>query len=126
MADFVAAIRAHARSRDPDFYIFPQNGAGLGTLIPAYLSNVDGLGPEDIYYGYEADDVATPPEVTADLEAALDVFRGAGKLVLTVDYATTPAHVADAYAKSRARGYVPFVTVRNLDELVVNPGYEPD
>ncbi len=126
MADFVAAIRAHARSRDADFYIFPQNGAGLGTLIPAYLANVDGLGQEDIYYGYEADDVATLPEVTADLEAALDVFKGAGKLVLTVDYATTPAHVADAYTKSRARGYVPFVTVRDLDELVINPGYEPD
>jgi len=64
--------------------------------------------------------------VTAGLAGYLDAFRDAGKLVLTVDYATTPAHVDDAYAKSQARGYVPFVTVRDLDRLTVNPVHEPD
>lgn len=126
MADFVAAIRAHARARDPGFLIFPQNGAELAGPVPAYLDSVDGIGQEDIYYGYEADDVMTPPAVTAELEAALADFCAAGKLVLTVDYATTPAHIDDAYAKSEAQGYVPFVTVRDLDQLVVNPGHEPD
>ena len=29
MAEFVAAIAAHARSRNPDFYIFPQNAPEL-------------------------------------------------------------------------------------------------
>ena len=41
-------------------------------------------------------------------------------------YATTPAHVDDAYVKSCAKGYVPFVTVRDLDQLTINPGHEPD
>ena len=41
-----------------------------------------------------------------------------------VDYA--PAHIDDAYDKSQARGYVPFVTVRDLDQLTINPGHEPD
>ena len=50
----------------------------------------------------------------------------AGKLVLTVDYATRQAHIGDAYAKSRAKGYVPFVTVRDLDQLTINPDHEPD
>ena len=74
MADFVAALRAHARVRDPDFLIFPQNAAELAELVPGYLQNVDGLGQEDIYYGYEGDDVATPPEVSAALEENLDRF----------------------------------------------------
>jgi len=126
MADFVAAIRAHAHLRDPDFYIFPQNAPELASLIPAYLNSVDGIGQENIYYGYEDDDVMTPPAITAELEGYLDVFKNAGKLVLTVDYATTPAHVDDAYAKSQAKGYVPFVTVRDLDQLTINPGHEPD
>ncbi|MFQ5344003.1 MAG: MJ1477/TM1410 family putative glycoside hydrolase, partial [Anaerolineae bacterium] len=126
MADFVAAIRAHARGRDPDFYIFPQNAPELATLIPAYLDSTDGIGQEDIYYGYDADDVMTPPAVTTELEGYLDVFKNAGKLVLTVDYATTPAHVDDAYAKSQAKGYVPFATVRDLDQLTINAGHEPD
>ena len=126
MADFVAAIRAHARAQDPDFSIFPQNAPELAEEVPAYLASVDGIGQEDIYYGYHDDDVMTPPAITAELEGYLDLFKNGGKLVLTVDYATTPAHVDDAYAKSLAREYVPFVTVRDLDQLTVNPGHEPD
>ncbi|OQY21670.1 MAG: hypothetical protein B6I35_07925 [Anaerolineaceae bacterium 4572_32.2] len=126
MVNFVAAIRVHARARDSDFLIFPQNGPELADEIPAYLNSVDGIGQEDIYYGYEGDDQPTPPDITAELESYLDLFVGAGKLVLTVDYATTPAHVDDAYAKSQSKGYVPFVTVRGLDQLTVNPGHEPD
>lgn len=126
MAAFVAAIRAHARARDPDFLIFPQNAPELAALVPTYLASVDGIGQEDIYYGYDEDNVMTPPAVTAELESSLDAFKNAGKLVLTIDYATTPAHVDDAYAQAQARGYVPFVTVRDLDRLTINPGHEPD
>jgi len=133
MADLVAAIRAYARARDPDFYVFPQNAAALAVEVageytrePGYLDDVDGIGQEDVYYGYDGDDVMTPPAVTAELEEVLDLFKNTGKLVLTVDYATTPAHVDDAYAKSQARGYVPFITVRGLDQLTIHPGHEPD
>jgi cysteinyl-tRNA synthetase len=126
MVDFVAAIRAYAQARDPDFYIFPQNAPELGTEFPAYLSSVDGIGQEEVYYGYEDDDLMTPPSVTLELEGYLDVFKAAGKLVLTTDYATTPAHIDDAYAKSLSKGYVPYVTVRDLDQLIINPGHEPD
>jgi TolB protein len=126
MADFVAAIRAHAHARDPDFYIFPQNAPELADEIPGYLDSVDGIGQEDIYYGYDDEDVMTPPAATAELEGYLDLFKNAGKLVLTVDYASTPAYIDDAYAKSLAKGYVPFVTVRDLDQLTINPGHEPD
>jgi cysteinyl-tRNA synthetase len=126
MADLVTVIHAHARAHDADFFILPQNAPELASLVPAYLNSVDGIGQEDIYYGYDKDDVMTPPAVTAELEDYLDVFKSAGKLVLTVDYATTPAHVDDAYAKSQAKGYVPLVTVRDLDQSTVNPGHEPD
>jgi len=126
MVDFVASIAARARARDPDFCIFPQNAAELVVAVPAYLNIVNGIGQEDLYYGYDNDDVMTPPAVTTALEADLDVFRDAGKLVLTIDYATTQAHIDDAYAQSRARGYVPFVTVRDLDQLIINPGHPPD
>lgn len=126
MADFVAAIGRYARERDPDFLIFPQNGAELVTMVDDYLDVVDGIGQEDIYYGYEDDDEPTPAEITIELETHLDIFLQADKLVLTVDYATTPAYIDDAYARSRARGYVPFVTTRELDQLIINSGHEPD
>ncbi len=126
MAAFVAAIAAHARRPDIDFLIFPQNGAALARLVPDYLNSVDGIGQEDTYYGYDEDNVRTPADATAEIESDLDLFRAAGKLVLTVDYATAPANIDDAYKKSFAKGYVPFVTTRDLDTLTINRGHEPD
>lgn len=126
MVEFVVSLASYARSRRPGFAIFAQNAEDLAAEFPEYLAVLTGVGREDIYYGYEGDDLPTPPEATAWIEQHLDPFRAAGKLVLTIDYAVTPAHIDDAYARARAKGYVPFVTVRNLDRLVINPGHEPD
>lgn len=126
MVEFVATIAEHAHEQTPDFYIIPQNAPELAEHDPAYLDIVDGIGQEDIYYGYEDEDIATPPEETVWLESQLDKFLRAGKLVLTIDYATTPSHITDAYTKSRAKGYVPFVTTRALDQLTIHPAHPPD
>ena len=97
MADLVAAIADHARAKDPDFLIFPQNAPELASMVPDYLDHVDGIGQEDIYYGHDEDDVGTPTSVTAELERHLDRFRERGKLVLTIDYATSVDKIDDAY-----------------------------
>jgi len=125
MVEFVGAIRAHVTARTPGYLIIVQNAAELVDLDSAYIHLVDGIGQEDIYYGYLGDDIMTPPEATADLESHLDTFLAAGKLVLTVDYAMTPAHIDQAYGNSRAKGYVPFVTARSLNRMTVNPGHDP-
>ena len=126
MVDFVLDIAAYARARRPGFGVFPQNGAELAVNYTDYVNTVTGIGQEDTYYGYDADDQATPPQVTAEIEGYLDIFAAAGKLVLTVDYATTRSNIDDAYAKAQDKGYVPFCTVRALDQLTINPGHEPD
>lgn len=48
----------------------------------------------------------------------LDAIRASGLPVLTVDYATEPANVDAALRNARARGFVPFVGVRELDQWV--------
>ncbi len=126
MVDFVLALTAYARSVRPGFAVFAQNGEELAVGHPEYLAALTGVGREDLYYGYYNDDEPTPAEETAWIEQHLDPFKNAGKLVLTIDYATTPAHIDDAYARSLAKGYIPFVTVRDLDQLTINPGHEPD
>jgi cysteinyl-tRNA synthetase, unknown class len=135
MVQFVQRIAERARKVDPDFGVFPQNGADLGQNAD-YLAAVTGIGQEDIYYGYNADGRPTPAGVTAALETELDRFTAANRLVLTIDYPftsqkkpdfTQPTRekIDDAYAKSQAKGYVPYATVRNLNYLTLNPGHEP-
>jgi cysteinyl-tRNA synthetase len=126
MVDFVLALAEYARERDPEFGVFPQNAEELGEDSPEYLAAMTGAGVEDIYYGYPDDGIAPPPDWTAEREAILDQWVGAGKLVLTIDYTDDPGQIADAYARSRAQGYVPYVADRDLDALRINPGFEPD
>jgi cysteinyl-tRNA synthetase len=126
MVDFVRALTAYARSVHPGFAVFAQNAEDLAADYPEYLAALTGVGREDIYYGDNGDNEPTPRDETAWIEQHLDPFAKAGKLVLTIDYATTPAHIDDAYARSLAKGYIPFVTVRALDQLTINPGHEPN
>jgi cysteinyl-tRNA synthetase len=126
MVDFVLALAAYARERDPDFGVFPQNAEELGVDFPDYRDAMTGIGVEDVYYGCPDDGMASPADWTAGREAVLDQWVEAGKLVLTIDYTQDEDQIADAYRRSRARGYVPYVADRELDMLRINPGFEPD
>ena len=126
MADFVIDLAEYARERHPGFGVFPQNAEELGTQFPDYLETVIGVGVEDLYYGYPRDHEPSPADWTAEREAVLDQWVAAGKLVLTIDYTRRPEQIDDAYARAQARGYVPFVTVRSLGQLIINEGHEPD
>ncbi|MBN2103597.1 endo alpha-1,4 polygalactosaminidase [bacterium] len=137
MVRFVKSIREYARYQNSGFVIFVQNAAELADMHPEYLDCVDGIGQEDIYYGYEGDGEATDPAVSREIETCLDKFLNQGKTVLTVDYPfsesediphfdeSTLNKITDAYTKSRDRGYIPYCTVRELSYLTINPGYEP-
>ncbi len=124
MVDFVKAIAAHARSRPgmAGFGVFPQNAEAL-SRHQDYVQTVTGIGREDVWYDGDAPKSAGE---TAVAIAGLDVFRQAGRLVLVTDYVRRPEHIDDFYARARAKGYVPYATVRDLDSLTINPGHEPD
>lgn len=126
MVDFVLALAAYARVRDPEFGVFPQNAEELGAAYPDYLSAMTGIGVEDLYYGYSGDDIPSPADWTGTREEILEAWVSAGRLVLTIDYARNPAHVVDSYTRSHVQGFVPYVTDRDLDVLRINPSFEPD
>jgi cysteinyl-tRNA synthetase len=126
MADFVIGLAEYARERYPGFGVFPQNAEELGIRFPDYLETVTGIGVEDLYYGYPRDHEPSPADWTAERESILDEWVEAGKLVLTIDYTRRPEQIDDTYARAQARGYVPFVTVRSLGQLIINEGHEPD
>lgn len=126
MADFVIGMAEYARQRAPGFGVFPQNSEELGIMFPDYLETVTGIGVEDIYYGNLHDHQASPADWTARREEILHQWVDAGKLVLTIDYTSKPEQINDAYTRSRANGFVPYVADRSLGRLRINADFPPD
>jgi len=122
MAVFVREISSYCRARAAGFYIFPQNGHEL-IDEGGYAAAIDGLGSEDNYFDGEQ---PLPAAERAYREAYLDKYLNLGKKVLVVDYCRRADNVDYVYRRARRRGYVPYCTVRALDRLVINAGYEPD
>ncbi|MBN2335584.1 endo alpha-1,4 polygalactosaminidase [Candidatus Bathyarchaeota archaeon] len=121
MVSFVASIAEYARETRgvEGFGVFPQNGEALSEYAE-YMMVVDGIGREDVWYD---DDSPQPKSETAEALVHLQRFREAGKAVLVIDYVTRCDLMTDFYVKASSMGYVPYATVRDLDEL--NPPYAP-
>ena len=122
MVALMARISTYAKSRDPGFKIVPQNAPELH-VYPSYLDAIDGLGMEELWF-MATDQRCSESWCAENLQAAKAV-GDAGKLVLTVDYAIRPENIALAYQASRAAGFVPYVTVVDLDVMRVNAGWDP-
>jgi cysteinyl-tRNA synthetase len=137
MVDFIRLVRSHAHVSDPDFYVFIQNASELLRLNADVIQLIDGIGQEDLFFGYDGDGKATPQNVTSQWESNLLLAVQAGKTVLTIDYpfaenesiprfnSATLEKISAAYRRSRGNGFIPYCTVRNLDYLTLNPGFDP-
>ncbi|MFL5386577.1 MAG: MJ1477/TM1410 family putative glycoside hydrolase [Longimicrobiaceae bacterium] len=125
MVEFVRDLSRYAKSkRGGAFYVFAQNGEPL-TAHPQFMAAIDGIGKEDLFYGFNGTATFSP---RAETEYSLDFLRRArraGKVVLTVDYTSDAATAAQIYRRSRAQGFVAYCTTRELDRLTVNRGLDP-
>ena len=139
MIAFIAEIRDYARAQNPDFLVVPQNAAELLEFGgDEYLELIDAIAQEQIYFDGDADtewnDIDSADHVVPDedpvgeegysrsfYEGWLSEYLDAGKVVLCVDYASEPSNVADAYNRSSANGYIPYVSRRPLDRLTDTP-----
>ncbi len=126
MREFVITIAERARELAPDFLVVPQNGLELltsdglpdGALVDAYVEAIDGVGQEDLSYGYTADDVPTPREDHERLLAFLDVAVRNGVAAVVVDYCVTPAHVATSRSVCLAHRFAGYAAPsRNLEVI---------
>jgi len=130
MRDFVQAISAYAKAKDPKFIIIPQNGQELvtlngdnkGTADLTYLSAIDGQGREDLLYGYDADNKATPTSETEYMIDFLDLEKEYSKVVLVTDYCSSNSKIDDSYSRNNSKGYISFAaTHRGLDNIPSYP-----
>jgi cysteinyl-tRNA synthetase len=125
MRNFVMEIHDYADIYAPGFIIVPQNGIELvtiaeGSLAQDYLTAVDGHGQEDLFWGYDGFDVATPVSEREWLQFFLDSSLAQGNSILVTDYGTDP----DSYTLNSARGYVSFLAPsRELDQVPIAAPY---
>ncbi len=130
MRYFVQNISAYARTKDANFIVIPQNGHELITtdgdpaspLATEYLAAISGVGREDLFYGYDSDNIATPGTARDRMIAFMDIAETNGVQVLTTDYCSTPTKMDDSYAQNAAKGYVSFAADhRELDNIPSHP-----
>ena len=130
MRDFVRDISTYAKVIDPDFAIIPQNGQelltadgeGTGTPVSTYITAIDGVGREDLYYGYDNDNEATPTVERDYMIEFLDVAEAQGVEVLVTDYCWTKSYVDNSYSWSNTKGYISFAADhRDLDNIPSYP-----
>jgi cysteinyl-tRNA synthetase len=129
---FVQEISETAKALDSNFIIIPQNGHELltgngeanGTVMTEYLNSLDGIGREDLFYGYLEDDLPTPESETDSMIAFMDLAEDQGVQVLVTDYCWTQTHVDDSYEKNSTRGYISFAAShRELDNIPDYPAF---
>lgn len=132
MRDFVKGISDYAKGIQPNFVIIPQNGHELltengeetGEPITTYIDAIDGVGREDLFYGYDSDDTPTPTSDLDFMTAFMDIAELNGIQVLVTDYCSTQFYVDDSYARNSAKGYISFAADhRELDNI---PAYPDD
>ncbi len=130
MRDFVIGISEYAKASNASFVVIPQNGIELvsvngesdGPVHADYLEAIDGHGQEDLYYGYNRDDKATPADENAYLRSFLDRSRAEGNVILVTDYCSTHSNMDDSYSRNHAAGYVSFAAdSRELDRIPAYP-----
>lgn len=130
MRDFVQRISAYAKAIDPDFIIIPQNGQELMTQngsangIPSvlYLAAIDGVGREDLFYGYDEDNVPTPDSEREYMAGFLDLAEENAIQVLAIDYCWDQAFIDSSYQQNNAHGYISFAANRRgLDTIPPYP-----
>lgn len=124
MVDFVCNISqfCHQDLNRENFLIVPQNGESLGHYS-RYLDSISGLAKEDIFYN--DDSINSKDERDSVLEE-VNLFLENDKFVLITDYCRKTVNIEIFYTVAYLNGLIPYATTRDLNEIIINPNFEPD
>jgi cysteinyl-tRNA synthetase len=130
MVAFVKEISAYSRAAKPGFIIIPQNGHHLltnngisnGRINLSYVQAIDGVGREDLLFGYEADNLPTVEKERDSMIAFMDIAKANNVTPLITDYCNTNINIDFSYNANAGRGYLSFAaTERNLNTIPTYP-----
>jgi len=121
LRNLVIAISNEAKKHNPKFLIIGQNALELvtvngkpnGKVAKDYINALDGVGIEELFYGYEnKDGIKTPQNITQHFLSFLKIFSQYKKQVLVIDYVKSLHQANDSYKRSLQKGFISFQTNR--------------
>lgn len=129
MRAFVEGISAKGRGLRPRFIVIPQNGEQLLTVTGTadgaadmdYVNAIDGVGREDLNFGYDGDDLPTTEADRAPMLGLLQRAHDVGLRVMVTDYCSSITNIDSAYARNYRHDFIGFAADRR--ELNNIPGY---
>ena len=129
MRSFVQNISSYAKGISPGFIIIPQNGHELLTVNgeddgqpdQTYITAIDGVGREDLFYGYSDDNKPSPSSDLGYMISFMDIAEAQGIQVLATDYCSTQSYMDDSYKQNALKGYISFAADHR--ELDIIPAY---
>jgi hypothetical protein len=114
MRHFIQAISRYSHQFHPNFIIVPQNGLSLlttngepeGVLISEYLTAIDGVGQEELFFGFLGDDEPTPEDITSDWLSFLNKIQALGKAVLITDYCSNTFNIKNSFERNNLQHFI--------------------
>jgi len=113
MVDWVKAIAARARAKDPAALVIPQNGSQL-VADNDFFEVISAQGIEDLFTNGNK---LQPTSHTEEILGHLKILASAKKPVLLIEYPKTPERRALSKELARKNGLVWLVTDRQLKTL---------
>jgi cysteinyl-tRNA synthetase, unknown class len=126
MRNFVIRLSEYAKQKHPGFLIIPQNGQELitlngennGIIQLKYIQSIDGSGREDLFYGYNNDNIETPDAEKNQMLGLCTRFQESGVVVLVTDYCSTPFKIDSSYLWNFQNKFISFAAPeRNLNVI---------
>lgn len=127
MRQLVIEISGAAKAQKSGFAIIPQNGQEVAwddydavekkAPYADYIAAIDGIGREDMFFGYDDDNKATKTSDSEYLAGLCSVYKNAGKTVLATDYCWGD-NEAVSYEKNFSRGFTGYAAPdRELNKI---------
>lgn len=126
MRNFVEEISQYLKGKNSDFIVIGQNTESVLNenveQTKKYLNSIDGLGREDLFYGYEKEDLETPNNVTNIFINNIQKFKDNNKVVLGIDYCSSEEKIENSYRLNSENGYISFAAdTRELNSIPYYP-----
>jgi len=116
MIAFVKAIAERARVLKPGFLVVPQNAETL-LADASYRAVIDGIGKEDLLFGYDESQQPNDPKSVVSDVARLKLLTADHKPVFVVEYLDAPQEIERARRRLERYGFIPYFANRALDTM---------